>query len=111
MPPKEAESTIAYLKDYSDVVRIVDAEALRVAEDEGLSKCHSYTAHHINVTGCIPFNNDIYYIQPHIFLPQSIPQHLSIMAGIGSSVKPFGYNLQDIQPPSTAELLLIQSTY
>lgn len=36
----EAESTIAYLKDYSDVVRIVDAEALRVAEDEGLSKCH-----------------------------------------------------------------------
>lgn len=42
MTKKEAESTIAYLKDYFDVVRIVDAEALRVAEDEGLSKCHCY---------------------------------------------------------------------
>lgn len=42
MTKKEAEETIAYLKEIFDIVRIVDAEALRVVEDDKLLKCHCY---------------------------------------------------------------------
>ncbi len=42
MTKKEAEATITYLKEIFDIVRIVDAEALRVVEDDKLLDCRCY---------------------------------------------------------------------